>query len=76
MMLNSVKYRFEKQAFGVCAYIGEKLGLATSQIRLYFIYLSFITMGSPLLIYLIVAFWLNLKKYFKQHSTITNLLLP
>ncbi|HXS37037.1 MAG TPA: PspC domain-containing protein [Flavipsychrobacter sp.] len=60
-------YRFkdfiEWKAFGVCSAIGEKLGVATSRIRLWFIYISFLTMGSPIIIYMILAFWMNLKRY-------------
>ncbi len=58
-----LKSFIEWQAFGVCTAIGEKLGIATSRIRLWFIYISFLTMGSPLIIYMIMAFWLNIKKY-------------
>jgi phage shock protein PspC (stress-responsive transcriptional regulator) len=58
-----LKYFIEWQAFGVCTAIGEKLGIATSRIRLWFIYISFVTMGSPLIIYMIMAFWLNIKNY-------------
>lgn len=50
-----------KQAFGVCAWWGDKLGISGSRVRLYFIYCSFITLGSPLLIYLAMAFWLEYK---------------
>ncbi len=53
----------EWQAFGVCSTIGEKLGIATSRIRMWFIYISFLTMGSPLIIYMVMAFWINIKKY-------------
>ncbi|MBP7184502.1 MAG: PspC family transcriptional regulator [Saprospiraceae bacterium] len=62
----------ERTAFGVCSYIGDKIGLASSRIRIYFIYLSFITMGSPLVIYLIIAFWLNLKNYLQRSRSILN----
>jgi phage shock protein PspC (stress-responsive transcriptional regulator) len=58
-----LKYFIEWQAFGVCTAIGAKLGIATSRIRLWFIYISFLTMGSPLIIYMVLAFWLNIKKY-------------
>lgn len=61
--MNRLKDFVEWQAFGVCAAIGNKLGVATSRIRLFFIYTSFITMGSPLIIYLILAFWVNMKHY-------------
>jgi phage shock protein PspC (stress-responsive transcriptional regulator) len=63
--VEKIKFFFEKHAFGVCSYLGELLGISSSQIRLYFIYTSFITMGSPVIIYLILAFWINLKKYVK-----------
>jgi len=50
-------------AFGVCTAIGEKLGIATSRIRMWFIYISFITMGSPFILYMILAFTLKIKQY-------------
>ncbi|MCE2787391.1 MAG: PspC domain-containing protein [Sphingobacteriales bacterium] len=68
-MMGKIKYFFEKHAFGVCTYIGEKFGISVSRIRLYFIYTSFITMGSPVIIYLIAAFWLNLRKYIRSNKT-------
>ncbi|MGI8950809.1 MAG: PspC domain-containing protein [Chitinophagaceae bacterium] len=61
--MNKLRKFIEWQAFGVCAAIGDKLGIATSKIRMWFIYISFLTMGSPLIIYMIMAFWLNIKKY-------------
>ncbi|MFN4083938.1 MAG: PspC domain-containing protein [Bacteroidia bacterium] len=64
--MEKLKYLVEKYAFGVCTYLGEKLGISESRIRLFFIYTSFITMGSPIIIYLIIAFWINLKKYIKK----------
>lgn len=53
----------EWQAFGVCSAIGERIGIATSKIRLWFIYISFLTMGSPVIIYMVLAFWRNMKNY-------------
>lgn len=61
--MNRFKSFVEWHAFGVCTYIGEKLGIATSTIRKYFIYISFLTMGSPVIVYLFVAFWMNIKNY-------------
>ena len=58
-----LKHFIEWQAFGVCSAIGEKLGIATSRIRLWFIYISFLTLGSPVIVYMVMAFWLNIKKY-------------
>jgi phage shock protein PspC (stress-responsive transcriptional regulator) len=53
----------ELNAFGVCSYLGEKFNIASSKIRLYFIYLSFFTFGSPVIIYFFILFWMNIKRY-------------
>ncbi|RYD98790.1 MAG: PspC domain-containing protein [Sphingobacteriales bacterium] len=58
-----IKSFVEYQAFGVCTKLGEKMNIASSKIRLWFIYISFLTLGSPIIIYMILAFWMNLKKY-------------
>jgi len=55
----------EWQAFGVCTAIGERLGIATSRIRMWFIYISFLTVGSPIILYMVIAFWMNMRKYAK-----------
>lgn len=61
--MNKIKDFVEWKAFGVCAALGNKLGIATSRIRLFFIYATFLTMGSPLIVYMILAFWMNIKNY-------------
>ncbi len=53
----------EMQAFGVCSAIGDRLGVASSRIRMWFIYISFLTMGSPVIIYMILVFTRNIKNY-------------
>lgn len=64
-MVKEIQSWFETQAFGVCEWWGKKLGIDTTKIRMYFIYLSFFTIGSPVIIYFIMAFILENKKYFK-----------
>jgi phage shock protein PspC (stress-responsive transcriptional regulator) len=66
MLQNWIKDIVERQAFGVCQYLGEKVGISPAEVRKFFIYTSFIAMGSPLIIYLIVAFWVNIRKYFRK----------
>jgi phage shock protein PspC (stress-responsive transcriptional regulator) len=61
--MNQLKNFIEWQAFGVCAALGEKMGIATSRIRMWFIYISFLTFGSPVVVYMIAAFWMNMKRY-------------
>lgn len=60
---------FENHAFGVCSALGEKLGIASSSIRLFFIYASFLTLGSPVIIYLGLAFIMNLRKHLRRSNS-------
>lgn len=59
--MNNIKQFFQKQAFGVCSWWGERLGINPSKIRIYFIYASFATMGSMFFIYLVMAFILQVR---------------
>jgi phage shock protein C len=67
-MITRITSWFEQQAFGVCAWWGRKLGIRSNKIRMYFIYLSFFTVGSPVIIYFIMAFILEHKEYFKPRK--------
>lgn len=68
--LENMKELLERSAFGVCDYLGHKIGVATTRVRLYFIYISFLTLGSPVVIYLFLAFWLNVKRYIRNKRNI------
>jgi phage shock protein PspC (stress-responsive transcriptional regulator) len=61
--MNKLKNFIEWKLFGVCSAIGDKMGIAPSRIRTWFIYISFLTLGSPLIVYFILAFWMNIKRY-------------
>ncbi|MBN8786717.1 MAG: PspC family transcriptional regulator [Terrimonas sp.] len=61
--MNRFKQFIEWQVFGVCSYIGEKIGIANTVIRKHFIYISLLTMGSPIIIYMFIAFWMNVRNY-------------
>ncbi len=65
-LVDTIKTWFEKHAFGVCEWWGEKLSIRSSNIRMFFIYTSFLTIGSPLIIYLIMGFVMNLRKLVKK----------
>lgn len=58
----------ESQAFGVCSKLGDTLGIASSSIRLFFIYTSFLTFGSPILIYMGLAFIMNLRTHLRRRN--------
>ncbi len=62
-MIQKLREFLELRAFGVCTAMGERLGIATSRIRMWFIYISFLTLGSPVIIYMVLAFWMNIKRY-------------
>jgi phage shock protein C len=63
--IQKIIFFFEMRPFGVCRWWARKLGINISKVRLGFIYASFITFGSPLIIYLIMAWILEHKHYFK-----------
>lgn len=61
--MNRFKDFIEWQAFGVLSAIGERMGIATTRIRMWFMYISLLTLGSPIIVYMVVAFWMNMKRY-------------
>lgn len=65
-----IQHFFESYAFGVCTHLGDKLGVATSSIRLFFIYASFITFGSPVILYLSLAFIMNIRKHLRKRNQV------
>jgi phage shock protein C len=69
--MNRIRYYVENQVFGVCATLGERLSISASSIRLYFIYASFLTFGSPIILYLVMAFWMEFRKHLRRHQSPT-----
>jgi phage shock protein PspC (stress-responsive transcriptional regulator) len=66
--MDRVKYLVESKLFGVCAKLGERLNFSASSIRLYFIYASFFTFGSPIIIYLFLVFWMEVRKHLRNNQ--------
>lgn len=64
--MKSFKHFIEWHVFGVCSYLGEKMGIAPATIRRYFMYISLLTMGSPIIFYIFTAFWMNVKQYITE----------
>ncbi len=60
---------FENRGYEVCSRLGERLGIQASKIRLFFIYASFMTFGSPLLAYFALAFVMQIKDYINSQKT-------
>jgi phage shock protein PspC (stress-responsive transcriptional regulator) len=69
-MMKKIKDIVDRNAFGVCSFLGDKMGVASARVRIYFIYISFVTLGSPILLYLFAAFWLNVKDYIRERQSI------
>lgn len=64
----------EKQSFGVCDAIGKRVGFSSSSVRLSFVYASFFTFGSPIVLYFALAFWINVRRALRrQRSTVWDL---
>ncbi len=60
-MVQKLRDFLELHAFGVCSAIGERLGIASTKIRMWFIYISFLTLGSPVVLYFVLAFIRSIK---------------
>lgn len=69
--MNKFRYLVESGFFGVCTKLGEKLNFSAGSIRLYFIYASFFTFGSPIIIYLVLAFWMEVRKHWRRNQSPT-----
>jgi phage shock protein PspC (stress-responsive transcriptional regulator) len=60
-MIRNIRYFFERNGYFVATRLADKLGMRTSQVRMFFIYISFITVGLGFGVYLTIAFILKLK---------------
>jgi phage shock protein PspC (stress-responsive transcriptional regulator) len=69
-MIKNVLHFFERHGFFVASRLAEKLGIRATNVRLFFVYISFITVGVGFGIYLTLAFLLRLKDmiYTKRSS--------
>ncbi len=56
-----LRYFLEKHGFNVLSRLAERLGMRTSHVRIFFIYLSFVTAGLSFGLYLTLAFLLKMK---------------
>jgi phage shock protein PspC (stress-responsive transcriptional regulator) len=59
--IDSIRYFFERRGFDVSTRLADKMGIRVTNVRLFFIYISFVTVGLSFGIYLTLAFLLKLK---------------
>lgn len=60
-LVYNIRHYFEKHGYYVCSRLADRLGMRAKSVRLFFIYVSFATLGAGFAIYLTLAFWLKLK---------------
>jgi len=59
--IHSVRHFFEKNGYDVSSRLADRLGMRATNVRLFFIYISFVTVGLSFGMYLTLAFLLRLK---------------
>jgi len=59
--IHSMRHFFERHGFAVSSRFADRLGVSVSNVRLFFIYISFVTVGLSFGLYLTLAFLLKLK---------------
>lgn len=64
-----LRYFLEKHGFHVSSRFADKLGMRVSDVRLFFIYISFVTVGLWFGVYLTLAFWIRLKDLVRAKRT-------
>ncbi len=68
-MIKSIRLFFEKHGFHVSSRLADKLGMRATNVRLFFIYISFVTVGLWFGVYLTLAFWIKLKDLIRAKRT-------
>ncbi|WP_083194465.1 PspC family transcriptional regulator [Wenyingzhuangia fucanilytica] len=68
-LINDIRHFFEKHGFDVSSRLADRLGIRTANVRLFFVYISFVTLGFSFAIYLTLAFLLRLKDMIRTKRT-------
>jgi len=68
-MVYSIRHYFERHGFYVSSRFADRLGIRAKNVRLFFIYLSFATVGIGFAFYITLAFLLRLKDLFYTKRT-------
>jgi phage shock protein PspC (stress-responsive transcriptional regulator) len=68
-LITTIRYFFEKHGFHVSSRLADKLGMRATSVRLFFIYISFVTIGLWFGVYLTLAFWMRLKDLIRAKRT-------
>ncbi len=72
--IHSARHFFERHGFGVFSRLADKLGIRAKSVRIYFIYVTFFTVGLSFGFYLTLAFVLKLKDFiYTKRSSVFDL---
>ncbi|PQJ69595.1 MULTISPECIES: PspC family transcriptional regulator [Polaribacter] len=69
-MIDNIRHFFERNGFHVSSRLADRIGMRALNVRLFFIYVTFFTVGLSFGFYLTLAFLLKLKDmvYTKRSS--------
>ena len=69
-MIDNIRHFFERNGFHVSSRLADRIGIRALNVRLFFIYVTFFTVGLSFGFYLTMAFLLKLKDmmYTKRSS--------
>ncbi len=74
MNLENIRYFFVRYGFNVSTRLADKSGIPVNNVRLFFIYASFITLGASFILYLLLAFALRIKDlFYKKRPSVFDL---
>ncbi len=74
MNLEKIRYFFVRHGFNVSSRFADKLGIPVNNVRLFFIYASFVTLGISFILYLFLAFSLKVKDlFYKKRPSVFDL---
>ena len=69
-IIHNIRHFFERHGFGFFQRLADRLGIRAKNVRIYFIYVTFFTVGLSFGFYLTIAFAMKLKDliYTKRSS--------
>ena len=73
-MIDRIRHFFERNGFHVSSRLADRIGMRALNVRLFFIYFTFFTVGLSFGFYLTFAFLLKLKdKIYTKRSSVFDL---
>tara|TARA_B100001250_G_scaffold407142_1_gene427412 strand:+ start:1801 stop:2043 length:243 start_codon:yes stop_codon:yes gene_type:complete len=73
-ILKGIRFFFEKNGFSVCLTLANFLGIKVKNVRMFFIYVSFITIIGGFILYLILGFLFKLRGLlYRKRSSVFDL---